>query len=619
MALSFLLKQYVSQNTHPVVTLKPFIVDHKAREGSADEAYRVAGWLKDLGLDPSILTLPWPHGVDPSSLSDFETIARRLRYQCIGKACAEQRIRSLLLGHHQDDNVETVLSRLVRRQRQSTGLEGVSCVGNIPECHGIFGIAESGLFTQLRGYPSTDNFTEHLKPKDHKEGLKLKTNNTHLRKDLSILVAEGGISIFRPLLSFPKPRLMATCLQNNIPFTTDKTNFDPTVTSRNTLRYLLSNDMLPRALQAPSMLRFIERSKRVSADMKQESDVFMKKLKIHKLDLPSGSLIVEFPHPNAIGDFGTDKEVTTDRAIAKLRNIEAITLRRILDIVSPAPKNNTPLHKFELALHTIFPTSQSHVEKLQKQDTFTLGGVKFRPASLPYGDLTQLSLKDIQPRVQCNLVMGDSSGRNIWFLTRTPFANDLPKSATNFDLELPALHDGCFSATPSWSSWQLWDNRYWIRVKAEKAHAALLEEKNSSKYTGTVIPLVVRSLETDDLGDIRRQLKESAPANASAPRAHFIDKLYYFNSLLKDRAPGYIRHTIPVIAEATGQKRVLAFPSFARRLPITLTRTIHDSIVEDHWLVQSQIAFKNVDIELLQSLYQQSGNTLLTHRVQFGT
>jgi hypothetical protein len=45
------------------------------------------------------------------------------------------------------------------------------------------------------------------------------------------------------------------------PFVSDFTNLDYTLTSRNTVRYLLSSGLLPRAPQSQSMLSLIEKNK----------------------------------------------------------------------------------------------------------------------------------------------------------------------------------------------------------------------------------------------------------------------------------------------------------------------------------------------------------------------
>lgn len=49
MALAFLCKQLISERLIPGLVVKPFIVDHLAREGSTEEAHEVAGWLRELG------------------------------------------------------------------------------------------------------------------------------------------------------------------------------------------------------------------------------------------------------------------------------------------------------------------------------------------------------------------------------------------------------------------------------------------------------------------------------------------------------------------------------------------------------------------------------------------
>lgn len=49
MALAFLCKQLGSKCIIPNLSAKAFVVDHKAREESTEEAHKVAEWLKDLG------------------------------------------------------------------------------------------------------------------------------------------------------------------------------------------------------------------------------------------------------------------------------------------------------------------------------------------------------------------------------------------------------------------------------------------------------------------------------------------------------------------------------------------------------------------------------------------
>ncbi len=90
-----------------------------------------------------VLTLQWPKDINPSELTQFESQARKLRYQALGTACREHGIGSLLLGHHADDQAETVLMRLAQGQKAS-GLRGISPSGEIPECWGMHGVHLSG-------------------------------------------------------------------------------------------------------------------------------------------------------------------------------------------------------------------------------------------------------------------------------------------------------------------------------------------------------------------------------------------------------------------------------------------------------------------------------------------
>ncbi|OAX83986.1 tRNA(Ile)-lysidine synthetase [Emergomyces africanus] len=624
MALAFLCKQLISERLIPDLKVKPFIVDHLAREGSTEEAHKVAGWLQELGFDPSILTLRWPDGTDPSTLSDFETLARKLRYQILGQACKEYNTRALFLGHHLDDNIETVLSRLTRGQRQATGLKGVASVGHIPECHGIYGVAESGSFIRLMNAKRIITATRARDPNGRRrqsqnevqqQRSSITDPHHRFRADLKLPIADGGIYLFRPLNSFPKSRLTSTCVQNGIQFANDRTNFDPTITSRNTLRYLLSNDTLPRALRAPSILQLIDNSQRISEELSQKSNAFLQKIQVRKLDLRTGSLVLEFPPPRVMEEVGIVRDVSIKNSPAKTQKILAIALRRLLDLVSPSPKNDIPLDKLTLALQTIFPaaeTSTGEVPAPLKRDIFTVGGVKFEPVKLPKipAGEPNVSLKSFGSRKQNDVIVSISDVRNTWLLTRLPHSRSIPKPVSCFDLQLPDSSIADDMTQPPWSSWQLWDNRYWIRVRAEKPPLEDLPEKGDFESTGIDIPLVVRSMESPDLADVRRRLVkytwtlydkrfDASATKSSRPSFTTLRTRHQLDELLLYHAPNDLRYTIPVIAEATGRGRVLAFPSFGVKMPVTFTRRISDT-EEDYWTLNWQINYKHIDPDLLK-------------------
>ncbi|KAG5300886.1 PP-loop family protein [Histoplasma ohiense] len=616
MALAFLCRQLISERLIPDLQVKPFIVDHLAREGSTDEAHKVAGWLRELGFDPSILTLRWSDGTDPSSLSDFETLARKLRYQILGQACKKYNTRALFLGHHLDDNVETVLSRLTRGQRQATGLKGVASIGHIPECHGIYGVAESGSVIRLMNAQSMINATRARDFSSHEshnsKGLQPERSTTtdrarRFRADLKLPIAEGGIYLFRPFNSFPKSRLTSTCLQGGIQFVTDRTNFDPTLTSRNSLRHLLSNDMLPRALQAPSILQLIENSQQISDELGNESNAFLETVRVRKLDLRTGSLVLEFPGPRDMENIGKSQDMPVENCPPKLQKTLAISLRRLLDIVSPAPKSDVPLEKFTLALQKVFPapgTTRDEEPAPARRNIFTVGGVKFEPVMLPkmWAGGKSVSLKSFAPRKQTDYFP------NTWLLTRLPYSRRTPKPVSSFEIPLPTSSLADSAVESRWSSWQLWDNRYWIRLRAEKAIPGNPVEEGSFEPNDMSIPIVVRSMEGPDLADVRRRLvkytwslsnkqfdpnsvKPDSPSFATLRTRHHLD------DLLQYHAPGDLRYTIPVIAEATGQKRVLAFPSFGVKMPVAFTQRMRNN--NGTWTLNWQMNYKHIDLDLL--------------------
>jgi tRNA(Ile)-lysidine synthase len=103
-------------------TLVCFIVDHGLRAESAIEAQQVRCWLESRGLSAEILSAGGAVAVaDRGSVQEW---ARQARYRLLIDACIAHRIPHLLLAHHRDDQVETVLMRMVR----GSGLRGMAAM-----------------------------------------------------------------------------------------------------------------------------------------------------------------------------------------------------------------------------------------------------------------------------------------------------------------------------------------------------------------------------------------------------------------------------------------------------------------------------------------------------------
>ncbi len=103
-----------------------FIVDHGLRSGSANEALAAQAFARSLGLHANILT--WS---PPPMASGLQAKARQARYALLGQACRERGVKTLLTGHTEDDQAETVLMRL-KSGGNWRGAAGMSAVTPSP-------------------------------------------------------------------------------------------------------------------------------------------------------------------------------------------------------------------------------------------------------------------------------------------------------------------------------------------------------------------------------------------------------------------------------------------------------------------------------------------------------
>ncbi|PLN79153.1 PP-loop family-domain-containing protein [Aspergillus taichungensis] len=590
MALAYLCRQWELELNQRDCAVLAFVVDHRAREESSREASTVAGWLRDMGLKSHILPLTWPQGGSPSEVSAFETHARRLRFQALGQACRDNGLETLLMGHHQDDNVETTLWRLCTGAR-GAGLAGIPPVTGIPECHGLYGVAESGLEMKL-SYPP--GVTESG-PNSESES---EPNPSHR----NVTISTGGISICRPLLGFPKSNFVATCEANNVPFVTDKTNFDPTLTPRNAIRSLLAENRLPRALQPPSILSLIKASKELLRKSTRLSNLLLRECKILELNLSVGTMTIRFP-----GEIVLDEHVHLENGrdpTQRIRQIQALSLRRITEILSPFPENHFSLKGFEKFIDRVF-CSTSRTQ--QQKQAFTLGGVLFKP----------LSQK------------GRGGCENTWLVSRQPFMRHrLP--VLSVDIPVPSSGSSSLAnenqeqnrnqeqtqtqnQQENYTPWQLWDNRYWFRfalvpetlsqpastgstssspqsspsqtdTKAPSSLSSNTEPSSNPAAAATTtktktLPLTLRPLQQSDLEFLRKSTFTSpsptsppptltpTPTSTSTPNQH--PNQHRKQSLNKDtnktilktltrNAPAQTRFTLPVLNPRKFEKKRLA-------------------------------------------------------------
>jgi tRNA(Ile)-lysidine synthase len=113
LALAYLTKCYSLKNK---IEVKYYIVNHKIRKESSEEAETVKKVLKKIDIKCTILN--W-NGKKPSK--NIQATARDKRYFLLANECKKNNIKYLLLGHHLNDLFENFLIRIVR----GSGLNGL--------------------------------------------------------------------------------------------------------------------------------------------------------------------------------------------------------------------------------------------------------------------------------------------------------------------------------------------------------------------------------------------------------------------------------------------------------------------------------------------------------------
>jgi tRNA(Ile)-lysidine synthase TilS/MesJ len=581
MALAYLCKQWESIRPN-YISVTAFVVDHKAREESTREANMVSQWLKDIigiytsahihpniskliltkenqGIKSEILELTWPERIKPAFA--FETHARTLRFQALGKACRDRQIETLLMGHHQDDNVETTLWRLCSGAK-GAGLAGIPPVTRIPECHGLYGVSESG---------SSYTFPNH-----------------------DIKISTGGITISRPLLNHPKSALLATCHQNNVPYVSDPTNFDPTLTPRNAIRSLLASNKLPKALTPPSILSLIKSSQGLLTSSTNLSNALLSTCRIKDLNIPTGTVTIDFP---------TDTDSITTTLLKELQRpskspaqrihqIQCLTLRRITELVSPFPENHFPARSFEDFTRRVF-LSKKDQDQMSKRQSFTLGGVMFQP--LPGN--TKSNAKDTNPntkRPKVNDKKTDNNNHvnnNTWLLSRQPFMRNrspilrysVPGPENQDRHQRPGPNNHEHGHDPQYTPWTLWDNRYWFRFAIDPEQS--LRETTQESST---LSLLVRPFRQSDLQVIRWVAGSGKKVDPG---------LMALMEVLRREAPGQTRFTVPLLAvEGASGEVPVALPTMDLWLP-GMWETLQ---VPSSWRLRWEWMYKMLDNEPLK-------------------
>ena len=113
LALAVLAKIYAFKKR---LVSKFFIVDHRIRKESSQEAKLTRKKLSSVGINSQVLI--WK-GKKPTK--NLQSLARKKRYELLIANCNKFKIENILLGHHEDDVLENFFIRILR----GSGLKGL--------------------------------------------------------------------------------------------------------------------------------------------------------------------------------------------------------------------------------------------------------------------------------------------------------------------------------------------------------------------------------------------------------------------------------------------------------------------------------------------------------------
>ncbi|XEV01928.1 hypothetical protein FSHL1_007215 [Fusarium sambucinum] len=609
MALAFLMSKLVRTYRgskvadNPVQGATAIVIDHKLRDGSDQEALEVVKELRKLDIKANVAPLAWKDeksaGLDPRTLPNVEGLARTYRYRTLGRICAYFGTDSLFFAHHRDDQYETVLMRLLGGHGYR-GLQGIREANSIPECYDLHGVYKSGLLDdQLKANPALSFRPPSREMKRLKRAFRreLALETSSLAADFPDLVdsyprspeteetsghvpylkplevEDGGVMIYRPLLEFDKDRLIATCETNGISWVEDATNKDPTLTTRNAIRYLVRNHELPKALQKPAILSLAGRCKQRTKQEEAEAKRYLVREAVVKdFDPNAGTLLTQFPTPRPSNrrrkGRSSDKEMRLRKEHQRI--IMSIAVRKLIDFVTPE-YHLPPLANLENVVNKLVPGMAPKSNSTPK--AFTTAGVYFDP-----------------------IVKGGSIK---WLLSRTPYTSTqaLPSaklywprtklsSVPDFNSEEPLDSISTFRHN-GWIKSKMFDGRFWVR-----------------------------------LGPNRRPMWQLSPYRAEHAKA-FRNALSpigkaRFEKLLKHYAPGKIRYALPAIYIVEKQQDPYSTHMTTQLTLVALpTLGIHVPGLE-RW-VKYDVRYKKVDVTLLgHQPRREKERNLVKYRPLFG-
>ena len=392
------------------------------------------------------------------------------------------------------------------------GLAGMR--GHLPlsECWGMHGLHQSGHHEQVITTLGKVRYIGKPVDKPQNEPRPRPLFDVNRRP----IFEEGGVEVYRPLLNSSKENLREICRANDVQWEEDESNHDITLTPRNTTRSLLQSNRLPEALRKDSLLQLAERSSLEAEDAMRAARALLQTFNIESFDVRSGVIVVRLPKKSFLSDNSTESY-----------NHRVYTYCLYLLVQAVCPLQDPHLKKISSAARIFFTTLEDSTctDVSHSNDWITF------PTCSTQLSRTRLKGQGNKMREQNETESESLDPDFCWMISRQPL-DEAPRpiifpgvSQTRSLVDVLkaeiSLNDSGWHH--HWSAWQLWDGRFWIRIR------------NRSSKT-----LVLRTWAGHELQAIRDSMDSPS--------------FKQFHATLKAAAPGKIRWALPVIAEAAAEE-----------------------------------------------------------------
>ena len=179
MALLHLIKNFIDDNKNTPIDCIPIIIDHKLRDESENESKEVKKISQNLGFNTQIKNI---NSSKPNG--NIQNWARKQRRSILFQKCLELSA-NLILGHHFDDQAETIFMRITK----GSALDGLSGMNEITSWNGIFIIRPllSYRKKQIKDYVRNKKifyFEDSSNNNDKFERVKTRFYLNHIKKNI---------------------------------------------------------------------------------------------------------------------------------------------------------------------------------------------------------------------------------------------------------------------------------------------------------------------------------------------------------------------------------------------------------------------------------------------------